>query len=449
MRKSERAFDGFRMPRGPFGPGYARVKILKQVSGEESKGTGKMEEKNRFRTDNRQTKEEFLAQFEDTPEVITVRVTWTWEKGCSKFPSFGRNEDLVHIRYGQPWEADEDHPLGTAGTIYWFSRKKLFGYPYTPGFKRGECCRLRVRRCRESRNFFWLEEVLEKNVDVSKDEEIYRKALARFRERYSEPGEALIYIARNTNVSKTERGDGMAIGCAFADYSAIIDQPGGKPKMVGRSMLIPFNDRDFAENRKLRFRAGSICRVRVLKSRNDPFVFSLDRLLESDVSNEALAQAGKKALEPAVWTVEGYGDFDIAWDRFSMKACSREIRLDPADEGSSVWVYLQCDPDNCHTACRATEEFLKVCRDPESFKKQVFETVADDLSDENGMVETWDDEAGTITRQELMGRLSLGVLSFEDGGVDIMVDLDDLFTDHSYSVWRNADGSFEANGLVG
>jgi len=147
--------------------------------------------------------------------------------------------------------------------------------------------------------------------------------------------------------------------------------------------------------------------------------------------------------------VEGFGDFDIAWDRYSMKAYNENVRPDPAGEGSGVSVYLQCDPDNCHTAYGATEAFLRFQADRESLERQIFQAVADDLSDEDGMVETWDDEAGTITREELIKRLSLELLSFEDGGIDILVGLDDLFTDHAYSLWMDGDGSISINGLWG
>jgi hypothetical protein len=408
-----------------------------------------MAEKKSFRTDSRQTKEEFLAQFEGTGEDITVKVTWAWEKGCSKFSSFGK-EDLVHIRFSQPWEADEKHPFGRDGNIYWFSRKKFIGYPYTPRFERSLCYRLRVRRCREGGNNFLLEEVLEKKVDVALDEQIYEKVVSRFRERFEiEPVEVLIYCAHDADVRKVKRAGGMAIGYAYVDYSAVIDAPGGEPKMVGRCMAVPFNDRDFAENRSLKFKAGTVYRVLALKDKNNPAAIVLDRLLESGVRDEALEKAGKEALQKAVWTVEGFGDFDIVWDRISMKACNENVRPDPAGEGSGVSVYLQCDPDNCHTAYGATEAFLRFQADRESLERQIFQAVADDLSDEDRMVETWDDEAGTITREELIKRLSLELLSFEDGGIDILVGLDDLFTDHAYSLWMNEDGSISVNGLWG
>ena len=111
------------------------------------------------------TKEEFFGQFSAETEEIVARVHWAWEKGCSKLPSFGK-EDLVNILC-TTLKGDKEHPFGFNGTVYWFSRKKLFGYPYTPRFIRNEYYRLRVRRCKFGGNHFVLEEVLAANVNVS------------------------------------------------------------------------------------------------------------------------------------------------------------------------------------------------------------------------------------------------------------------------------------------
>ena len=111
------------------------------------------------------TKEEFLEQFSAESEEIVARVHWAWEKGCSKLPSFGK-EDLVNILC-TTLKGDEEHPIGFNGRVYWFCRKKLFGYPYTPHFIRNRYYRLRVRRCKSGYDHFVLEDVLETNVNVS------------------------------------------------------------------------------------------------------------------------------------------------------------------------------------------------------------------------------------------------------------------------------------------
>ncbi len=59
------------------------------------------------------------------------------------------------------------------------------------------------------------------------------------------------------------------------------------------------------------------------------------------------------------------------------------------------------------------------------------------------------DEAGTITKDEFINRISLSYLCIEPGGVEIMVSLDELFTDHDFSLYMNNDGSFNITGLWG
>ena len=402
-----------------------------------------------FRSDNKQTKEEFLSLFENTSEEITIKVNWAWSKGGSRFDSFGK-EDLVHIRFMMPWEANEEHPIGIGGTIYWFSKKKLIGHPYTPHFIVNECYRLRVRRCKNGRNFLLLEDVLESNVDVSADESIYERVYTRYMDRFApETKDVLIYCVNDVNVSRSKRADGMAIGYAYVDYSAIIDCDNDKPQMVGRCMTVAFDDKKLSANKDLRFKAGKNYKVRVRVEKNNPSAIALDKILEENVENEILTLAGQESLKPVKWPVEGFGEFDISWDRLNMKASKEDISWDPEVDNSEVSIYLKCDQDNCHTAYKTTEAFLNLYKDRKAFENKVFEAVANELSNDEGMVETWSDEAGTITKDEFINRISLSYLCIEPGGVDIMVSLDELFTDHDFSLYMNNEGSFNITGLWG
>lgn len=54
-----------------------------------------------------------------------------------------------------------------------------------------------------------------------------------------------------------------------------------------------------------------------------------------------------------------------------------------------------------------------------------------------------------MCKNELIKRLRISFLSFETEGIDIMVDLDDLFTDHGYFLYMNSDGTFNLSGLWG
>ena len=130
-------------------------------------------EEPKFIKNNSITKEEFMAQFEDETIEITVYARHCWHKGNGPFPRFGK-ESLASFNYSVPWLNDPEGVVGEYGDVLWFCKKSIFGYPYKPEFKDGRVYRLRVRpaRVRVRPNFrcFFLEEVLEADVDLSGDE---------------------------------------------------------------------------------------------------------------------------------------------------------------------------------------------------------------------------------------------------------------------------------------
>ena len=288
------------------------------------------------------------------------------------------------------------------------------------------------------------------NVDVSSNEGIYKSWYEKLMNRFdADTKEVLIYCAKDVVVSKQKRAGGMPIGYAYVDFSAIIDEDGGSPKMVRSCLTIPFDDRKFTENKTLKFRAGNIYKLSVYTCKSDRESIALNKILDDNVQNNALSLAGTEALKPVKWPVEGFGEFDINWNETDMKAANECIRWDPSDDNSEVSVYLQCDPDNCHTAYRTTNAFLDLYKDRTAFEKKIFEAIADDISNDEGMIETWNEEIGTISREAFIKRLSFLILSFDSEGVDILVDLDELFTDHAYSLYMNNDGSISLTGLWG
>ena len=98
-------------------------------------------------------------------------------------------------------------------------------------------------------------------------------------------------------------------------------------------------------------------------------------------------------------------------------------------------------------------ETNKFIQNKNDFTSKVFTAIADHLADENGMIETWEGESQGdvhITRDELIKRLSLTFIYIDvNGSGSVLVNLDGMFTDHSYEVYFGADGTFEANGLMG
>ena len=83
----------------------------------------------------------------------------------------------------------------------------------------------------------------------------------------------------------------------------------------------------------------------------------------------------------------------------------------------------------------------------------MFETVLNDLVDEDGMITTWEGESEgdvRLTKDECKKRLSIISISLSsDGSGSVLVDLDEMFTDHAYNVDICSDGTYKAHGLIG
>ena len=79
--------------------------------------------------------------------------------------------------------------------------------------------------------------------------------------------------------------------------------------------------------------------------------------------------------------------------------------------------------------------------------------MAEELSGDDGLIETWEGKTEgdvKLTKEEFVKRLDITDLWLKhDGSGSVMVSLDEMFTDHAYAVDINADGSFEAQGLMG
>lgn len=165
-------------------------------------------------------KQKFLQGYKEETEEIVVKVRCTWEKGNSRFVSYGK-EELVNIQIMTP-NGDERNPWGSLGTVYWFSKRKLFGYPYSPRFTRGEYYRLRVRRNIDGNDYFILVDVLESNVDVSAadiNDKAYNLHTAPKPEVPETPEQAAMYSDR------IQKPAGLFAG---VDLSLLFDNPGGK-----------------------------------------------------------------------------------------------------------------------------------------------------------------------------------------------------------------------------
>ncbi|MBR4732306.1 MAG: DUF2262 domain-containing protein [Lachnospiraceae bacterium] len=414
----------------------------------------KMSEEKKFIRDNTVTKEEFLAQFEDKTTEITVLIRSAWKKGARPFPLFGK-EALANIDYMVPWIKDAEGPLGSFGSVYWFTKKSIFGYPYKPVFKEGFIYRLRVRPGRFSDRpkfrYFFLEEILEEDVDLSKDDGIYHNALDDYyMDCEDRAREMRVYVTRDLDVSKAVQKAQFHIARAVTGISAIRFMESGNGQMIEGLLEIPYDNREHDGNRNLKLKGGKIYQITARRrtGRDRENAFILQQILEENVEDEELIKLAEEARTPGSWHVDGLDDFYV-----KNGEAQGNILWDESDEISEVEVVLICDVDNPKTAVGATPHLLKILADKEAFKTKLFDAVVDHMADENGMIDTWEGESEgdvSLTTEEFVKRLSIDVILINpDGTGYVEVGLDEMFTDHCLEVNFNADGSFEVQGLMG
>ena len=415
------------------------------------------DKKTRIIADNSISKEEFMAQFEDESMEIIVKTRYGWKKGDRPFPKFGK-ESLADIHYHVPWLNDPEGPLGDYGRIFWFCKKSLFGYPYKPHFSEKVCLyRLRVRPGRFSPSdmpnfrYFFLEEVLEEGVNLINDDTVYKKAVEDyFKDTEDKVTEMTILLNKDIDVSERTFLSPYAVNNYMRGFKAVRFADSGKTSMVEGQLEIPFDERNFSGNRNLKIKAGSSIKItarrRTAQGWENSYV--LDKILETDVRDNELRGVNEEALKPGKWHIDGLDDFDV-----KNGEATGWVLWDPSDENSDVEVTLICDSDNSKSAAMAGAHLTKILSDKKAFETKVYDAMVEDIVNEDGMIETWEDKdegERTITKDEFVKRLRISYLTLNtDGSGSVMVDLDEMFTDHDYVVNINADGTCKAHGLIG
>lgn len=393
-------------------------------------------------------KEEFLAQFEETSTEITVMIRWSWDKN-SPFYKVG-NESLAYADFRCPWLASEQYPFGRGGQVWWFCKRKILGYPYPPHLKRDICYKLRVRKSKSKDFTFYLEDVIEKNIDVSKDDSIYETDKQRLLSSYTgDPVELLFYNIENVDMSKSKYVAGRGVSAESAYFSAIIEEGSDKPIRRDGGVLIPVDDRDFAKNKGIKLKAGKIYRVKARQiDQKDLKVYALEEVLEKEVDNKELEELGKKALEPVQYVVDGIGDFTISREKQALLARGIIVH-ENAGVKNEISVNMECDIDDPTRADKSAVMLRMIFDDNGATERKIFAAVTDDVADEDGKIEIWDDEGSTLSKEEFMKRLSIGLINIDDSGAEIFINLDEMFTDHDYTAFIDAEGNIRVGGLIG
>lgn len=110
---------------------------------------------------------------------------------------------------------------------------------------------------------------------------------------------------------------------------------------------------------------------------------------------------------------------------------------------------MECDHDNPTRADKSARMLHKIFDDIDTNERKIFSAIADDIADEDGNIEIWEDERSSISKEDFIKRLSICVINIDDSGAELIVDLDEMFTDHVYSAFMDNDGNVSAGDMMG
>lgn len=407
---------------------------------------------------NKLSVSEFKAQFYEQTEDLLVQVNRVWGKFK---PQKREGMYLTNISILRPWEGDGFLDAGRA-EIYWFCKKKLFGYKYPPKFECGCCYRVRVRPCKYSGTgtSYYLEEVLESNVDPQLDDAIYNNVYEKYVSNYSEETtEMLMYIEPDEYYKRAKRRFGGVIGSRRTSYIAQEKDSSGNVSLVTGALMIPFDSRNFKENMNVSLKAGCVYRVKVRPRKEENPDGKQDYMLVSLIGQEndeslltlcrsigELNKTPQPDKEDGTFTVLRKNGISVSEKSMPWPA--------PGKPDADVDVCLECDADNPFVAGKTRKVFNKIVSDKEAWDKKIYDMVVEECRGEGG-IEVWsgcDDEdgEGVISEEAFRNRLSISSININaDGTGMVFVDLDGMFTDHDFAVDINPDGTLDSHGLWG
>ena len=394
-----------------------------------------------FKTENI-PRERFLAQFDDKVSEMYIKVTSIWQKGDDHFPIFEK-ESLAHISFWCPWGEPN------AGQLYWFCKRKILGDPYPPHFKKDRICKVRVRKSSRFSRKYYLEEVIDMNVDVANEKGIYecevKKAYKDWEEQLTE---VLIYNVKKETIGEGRLTAERPLRQALCHFSAI-QEGTNAPRMADGYLHVIFDNQRHQANKGMILKAHTVYRMKVHHSKDGSLnELLLDSIIEEGVKNDELKTLGKEALENAVWKVEGIGEFAI--DRKDDELAARGvIKLDTDNEKETIDIQMECDEENPKTVNGSTAILKMICTDYCALRSRVFQVVADELADEYGIITTWENTPRKITRDDLIAEMTIDSMEIDPTGADIYGGLNELFSDHGFEAHIDAEGNVTGGGLCG
>lgn len=407
----------------------------------------------RFQSTRNLSIEDFKSQFKDETEEVLIKIQWSWEKGNSK-PEEKDGYVLNHINYTCPWTADKKAPFGHGGQMYWYGKKKIFGYPYPPRFKRNSYYYVRVRRCRfeDQPGFLYLEEVLDKNVDPEKNTALYEKVYNEYTSEFESSTEEILFYSE---LDRTTAGaKGKIKGVIGRVMAPVLVSDGDSVKQA--TLQIPFDSFNFKNNSGVSLKAGTIYRAKVKAASNNNTSRKSYMLIsvEGKDSDTSLKEEGDRITSLYSHPAPDMNDGDfLVSRRDGISESSAEVLWPaPGNPEAKATIHLECT-DNPMAATTTREQYLAILSRKENWDRAIYDLIVSECSNADG-VGIWgngDDEGErTIPEDEFRHRLEISVISIDSEGVTtVWIELDEMFTDHCYWIDVNPDGTLNSHGLLG
>ena len=404
-----------------------------------------------FKQGDNISKEEFLAQFGDETEELVIKVFLAWEKS-RQFPKIG-DEYLANIQYDIPWERENSF-VGYMGFIYWYCRKKPFGYPFPPKFREGCYYRIRARKCLYSPNTFLLEKVLASDVKPENDKAIYDRVVSGLLSEYeTTPEEITVFTEKDISViHEVMKYKGVVGICSCP----VISTGDGADETAEGSLVILHDNKQFKQNRWIVLKQGTICKLLVRRRKGSASNYLLERILETNVRDTALKNMGESIINDSIWSIEGVGDFTITRRSGHSEASGqivwKTVRTESGDADRTCYISLACDDGSPLTAVKSTKILKEIFSDRAAWEKKIYDYIADECAGDDGTIETWADVYGNagirLAREEFTDRLCICYIYIdEDDFVEISVDMDGMFSDNTYKLGIAPDGTISSDGL--
>lgn len=374
--------------------------------------------------------EEYKNQFRPETMELIVRISWRWKRGCSEF-SMIDNYYQAEIKFDKAVNVKTGEIIEYGiNKVEWLWPKKSFGFKYGYKFKPDNIYRILVReyipKGNEHFRRYYLEQILEKDVNDSRLDSLYN-----FEREFEEEVTELTVLIK-------KRVCGWAIESKYrkpvAVFLASIDS---KTNELNQSYgRLRWMEKDIGPV-KFNFNALGTYRVKVRKSKEN-----YNSYLLLDVKkgrDDRLEHIREEYLKPVILQSE-FCDFRLNrdFDWFEGKA-------DYLGEICDVHLNVE---EGAATAEVQLNKLDEIFHNLAEWDKNVKEYTVDELL---GLANEWREEDTELTKEEFIQRIGepLSIDINEDGTVEVRFGSDEMFTDHGIVVEIGENGEMKDAGIEG